>query len=709
VAELALLDELLSEARAGAPVTVLVCGEAGVGKTRFLGEVTAAARDRGTRTLAGSCAALRGGAGFAFAPFAEALRPLAAELMGGGRGTTGDVAPQLARLVAMSVDVAAPPDRPELDPLGPQAQLGLVEEVLDTLERAAAPGGLLVAIEDLHWADASSRGLFDFLSRNLHGTPVMLVGTVRTDEPSHADFQTRLAEVQRGPRATRVDLEPFGRDELSELVAGVLGRPPSAELAGRVYERSAGNAFLAEELVASNALGRAGVPASVRSLVLARMAGLTAPARDVLCLAAVAGVQVSHDLLSAAGGLTDDELLAVVRELAENHLLVANRSIDGYAFRHALTREAVYDDLLPGERRRLHRNLAQALADEPALGPPARWAVTETLAEHWFAAGEPEPALAGSVAAAHAAQDVLAVADALAHYERALDLWDRVSDAERTAGIARPQLLEQAAEAASGAGDPDLAARYVDAALEELEGSTAASTRRGLLYERRSWYLGWAGRLPESEESARRAAALVPPEPPTPERARALATHALVLVLGGRRYEEATPVATAAVEAARRAGSRKEEAHARNFLGSCLVMTSTDPEAAIHESELALAISRELGDVGEVVLASSNLADSLNRLGQHERAAAVGLEGAEVGNAVAGPAQRGGVEPGQRRRRPVPRRPLGRVRASARTSTPPPGRPVRGCLGACAHGPAPGLPRNRRCRGGGHRGRRGER
>ena len=134
----------------------------------------------------------------------------------------------------------------------------------------------------------------------------------------------------------------------------MLGHAPSAELAGQVYERSGGNAFLAEELLAARERDVL-VPGTVQSLVLARVAGLTAPARDLVRLAAVAGVRVSHGLLATASGLDDEVLLAAARELAENHLLVADRSGEGYAFRHTLTREAVYGDLLPGERQKLHR------------------------------------------------------------------------------------------------------------------------------------------------------------------------------------------------------------------------------------------------------------------------------------------------------------------------------------------------------------------
>src|ERR687898_2135680 len=274
--ELALFDELLGEARAGESVTVFVCGEAGAGKTRLVSKATAVARDGGARTLVGSCTAV-GRRSFAFAPFVEALGPLVREPASGGGDGGSPIGPSRVRLVSGPEGGAVGRESPDPGQFEVSAQLRLFEEMLDGLERAAAPGGLLVVIEDLHWADPSSRGLFEFLSRSLRGAAVVLVGTVRTDEPDDAGFLGWLAEVQRGPRAIRVDLEPFGREELTDLVEGVLGRPPSPELVGRVYERSGGNALLAEELLAAGE-GGVLVPTTVRGLVLARMAGLSAPA-----------------------------------------------------------------------------------------------------------------------------------------------------------------------------------------------------------------------------------------------------------------------------------------------------------------------------------------------------------------------------------------------------------------------------------------------
>ena len=185
--ELALLEELLGKTRAGELVTVLICGEAGAGKTRFVDEVTAAARGRGTRLLVGSCAPI-GRTSFAFAPFVEALRPVVGELTTGERRDSGrPVAPRLARLVSGPDGGAAGRDPPGPGPVGASAQLGLFEDVLATLEHAAVPTGLLVVIEDLHWADPSTRGLFDFLSRNLRGTPWRWWGRCGPMSPMMAD------------------------------------------------------------------------------------------------------------------------------------------------------------------------------------------------------------------------------------------------------------------------------------------------------------------------------------------------------------------------------------------------------------------------------------------------------------------------------------------------------------------------------------------
>jgi DNA-binding NarL/FixJ family response regulator/tetratricopeptide (TPR) repeat protein len=619
-AELRLLQEFLTERQDAPAVTALVCGEAGAGKSRLINEAVAAARDRGTRTLVGSCMMV-GGTSLALASFAEALRHMAAPDSG------EPLAPRLARLVSSSTG-PVPPDAPAVtDPLGSSSQLGLFEDVLEALEQAAVPSGLLLVIEDLHWADVSSRGLFEFLSRNLRGASVSLLGTVRTDDPDDVAFQHWVAELQRSPRLLRIDLPPLDREEVTELLAGLLGRSPEAEEAARIYERSGGNPFLAEELIAAGDQSHL-VPGTVQALVLGRVGRLTPAARDLARIAAVAGVRMGHDLLAAVGLLDSAELLAAVRELTAHHLLVADPSRSGYAFRHALTREALYQDLLPGERQQLHRAVAQALSHDATLAHG--WGAAEMLAEHWFAAGEPEHALPASIAAGDAARQVLALTDAVAHYERALELWDRVTDPETLVGLDRPVLLQRAAEVASGAGDHDLAIRHIDAAIEELQHGEEPSPLLGLLCAQRCPYLGLAGRDAELLAWTERAVALVSPDPATAGRAAVLAEHAGALVVA-ERYDDATEVATAALDVAQRAGARRPEANARAVLGVCLGYTSREPDAGIQEIEHAVAIYREIRDAEEAVFAYATLTYSLITHGRLDDAAAVADAAAEVG------------------------------------------------------------------------------
>jgi tetratricopeptide (TPR) repeat protein len=238
--------------------------------------------------------------------------------------------------------------------------------------------------------------------------------------------------------------------------------------------------------------------------------------------------------------------------------------------------------------------------------------------------------LGASVVAGDDAVEAFALPGALNHYERALMLWDRVADPQRIAGVGRSDLLARAADAASGAGEHDRAIRYVAASIGELEHVPGASEQVGSLWERKAWYLGWAGRWGEALESARCAEGLVPAEPPTPTRARVLGALTLALTLK-ESYEEAFHVAAAQLEAARRAGDRKQEGQAHMGLGVCLVKTDPAPAASIDEFEQALAIGREIGDVEAVALWSANLVDALIRLGRLDDAAATALEAADIG------------------------------------------------------------------------------
>jgi DNA-binding CsgD family transcriptional regulator/tetratricopeptide (TPR) repeat protein len=645
--EFGLLRDLLGQSGSHAPTTAVVYGEAGVGKTRLVTELVARARAEGVRTLVGGCASV-GGRALPFAPFAEALRPLSGETSVAGAETAGRpgglfVSSFLALLSSELSEgrgeTAAPAGGvPAVGLAGRVTQTRLFEDVVDELERLATPGGALLVVEDVHWADPSSRSLFDFIARNLRDAPVTLVATARNDEPPDPELSGWLAELQRGAGAVRVDLAPFTRPEVADLVEAVLGEAPAAGVADRVFERSGGNAFLAQELLAGDDAGE--VPQTVRDLLVSRVTRLSVPARRVFGLAAAAGLEVSHDVLAAASGLDPDTFEATVRELIDQRLLVVTAYRPAYAFRHALTREAAYGDLLPGERRRLHAALAGVLDPGDGKGTAPGVARAATIAEHWDAAGQVDRALRAHVRAGQAAEDVFAHADALGHFERALELWDLVDDSASIAGIDHPGLLASAAEVASAIGEDDLGIDHVSAAIAEAGASGESQTRIGLLHLRLATYLGRAGRDDDTEEALRRAVALVPSEPPSAARAEALARLATEL-MAASRYLEALPSAEAALEVAVRVGARKLEANARVAIGSSLFSTGQDIDRGIDELHQALAIGKEIDDVHEVARGAGNLSDCMIRLGRFDDAARIALEGAEAGRQ--GGAARGDV------------------------------------------------------------------
>ena len=326
------------------------------------------------------------------------------------------------------------------------------------------------------------------------------------------------------------------RSELTVLMAGIAGRVPADSIVDDVMARSEGNPFYAEELLAVRT-GTAALPESVRDAILTRVARLPESVQAVLREAALVGGTVDDRLLSAVAGRPISEIGEAVREAVAHQILVLER--DGCRFRHALAREAVYDELLPGERQRLHETTATALVAQPELagGPDhVRWAL---LAYHWGAADERPNAFAASVQAGLAARAIGALADAADHFERALRLWPNVADPEALAGIDQPGLLLDAASAAGGHGEPARAVHLAESAVALL--STAGDTeRRAAAFVRLGRYRAAAGDHSGGGAARQQAAALVADR--RPSQIQAMALVALGSQLSAEsRYVDAEP------------------------------------------------------------------------------------------------------------------------------------------------------------------------
>jgi DNA-binding CsgD family transcriptional regulator len=604
-AELAALEAALAEAREGRPAVALVGGEAGVGKTRLVGELAARAAAGGAAVGTGGGVELTAGTA-PYLAFTELLRDLARAV--GPRAwerLCAGAAPELAAVLPGAGGASGA----RVDPAARARLLGQTHELLS---EAAAAAPLVLVLEDVHWADRSTLDLAGFLVRTLREERITLIATFRSDETARRPaLRAWLAELARVDRVRRIDLEPFGEAEIAELLP-----TPDTALAASIARRSGGNAFLAEELLAAGGDER-GLPASIRDLLATRIAALPRDAQVVLRAAAAAGPRVDDELLAALVSVPD--LAEALRAAVAHHLLAAERG--RLAFRHELVREAAYAELLPGERRRLHAACARVLAEHPQLGEsPASTAAS--VARHWDAAGERERALEACLRAAAAAAGVHAPAEALALYQRALALWDEGS------GVRRLDVLERAAETAVHAGEAGLAIELLDQALA-LADATAEPVRTGMLHSQRAWY-SWVGGVFGDATYAHHASALalIPPEPPSAERARAVTDMAYTYMLDGH-MAEAREHAAEAVAVARLSGAREVEGLALNALGTTRGVLGEN-EAAVECLRAAVAIARETGGTEALGRAYVNLSSALDIAGRYEESVATALEGAAI-------------------------------------------------------------------------------
>jgi DNA-binding NarL/FixJ family response regulator len=640
-AELKVLTQALDRAASGSASTVLIGGDAGIGKSRLVAEVAVSATSAGFLVLEGGCVSLGDGGGLPFAPIVEALRRLPtilAQDTTGGLGTMDDLrssaTAELGRLVpelgsSAGRDVGTF-DRPEW------IQARIFEGLLALLRTLGERAPVALILEDLHWADGSTRDVTSFLARNARAERLLVIGTYRTDELHRRHpLRSWLPEMDRLPRVQRLELARFGRAELDAQVGAILEHAPTADLLDAVERRSEGNPFFVEELLASGAEdAEAVLPQNLRDVVLSRVTALSDASQRILGIAAVAGRLVDAELLAVVAGLPEAELEAPLREALAAQIIVHDPSSrDGaYGFRHALLAEAVYDDLLPSERRRLHAAYAAALESRPVLEGAEGASHLSALAHHASAAHEPARALRAWVGAARAAAAAYAFSEAMRAYERAIDLWDAVPADDRPSGVDAAELHHEASLAAIVAGRPDRAVDFakVSAALIDptrgLDRWAAANER----FARASWISGAQTDGLAILEST--VAALEGTEP-TPVRARVVAALAGALMLRGDN-EQAMAAAGAAIALARLAGAPEAEAHALNTLGVSTVMMGRSTEG-LRLLRDAFARTKALVDAhDDMGRAYANLSSMLLIAGEAEESLAIATEGVDWARSV---------------------------------------------------------------------------
>ncbi|MGI5346717.1 BTAD domain-containing putative transcriptional regulator [Streptomyces sp. CA-250714] len=444
-AELALAEERLAAARSGSGGALLVTGEAGIGKTRYAGEVAERAAARGFAVARGGCV---DGTAPAFWPWVQVLRSAVDEAAGG---------------LLTDGESATDPDA---------ALYERYERVVSAL--TAREGPLLITLDDLQWADVSSLQLLSHVAEAVARQPVLVLATLRPEPGDHpGPLRDTLGALARLEGASRVELKPF---TATDVAAYLRARGVGENVSQALLRRTGGNPFYLGEVLrlresegdVENAL-----PASVRDVIERRVARLPEETARLLRAAAVAGAEADADLLSAVTDLPVEDVLDALEPAVATGLLTEPPDGPDYRFGHALVREALYTGLSRRDRARLHLHIGQVL--EPML--PA--AESATLAQHFAAAarvGGAHKAVEHASAAARHATGQQAYAEAVEFWEMA------VSALPAGEGMAqRARLLTNLGQARRAVGDAAGAGRDLDAAFDLARESGDRQAVTGIL------------------------------------------------------------------------------------------------------------------------------------------------------------------------------------------------------------------------------------
>jgi len=558
--ELSLLEDALLSAMRGDGGVVIVGGEAGLGKTRLVNTLAGRARRLGCVVLTGACSEAE--LALPYLPFLEAVgNYLATTDVSEVRNRIGSAAEELAQLFPQMGRPASTGGDTT------QAKLRLFESIMLLLRDASSRHALLLILEDLQWADPATRELLDYATRRLRSSNVLVVATYRSDEMhrKHALLPT-IQGWRRNGQVELIELRPLSPEAVADMVCAIFEEGSiSHEFRDFLHERSEGNPFVLEEML-RDALDRGDIfktdkgwdrkgvaemriPNTVRDTILQRLERLGRDDVAVLSAASVMGRSFDLDSLIAVSALSEGPVLSALEASVTAQLIEEEGALGRYRFRHALTREAVYEDLVVPRRQQLHSRVADVLSSRPEHA-------AVDLANHLLMAGRYDEAVAMCVAAADAADQARAYRDAAELLERAAP---HVRDT-----VARARLLARAANSYWSNSESAKARRLLEPAIADLEAAGLMIEAAGhrILLGRCLWELM---RSDLAQEQLLKAKDTLEPEGPS----EALAL-AYVRLSGfatfDERLAEGLGYAKQAAETAERAGAGLALAWSWNFM-----------------------------------------------------------------------------------------------------------------------------------------------
>lgn len=567
--ELDLLEDALLASVRGEGQVVVVAGDAGIGKTRLAAELVRRAGKLGCVVMAGSCSEAE--LALPYLPFVEALGNFVAsssldELgprLGSARQELGHLFPQLggARADGYGGDPA-------------EARLRLFEAILTLLRIPAADHGLVLLIEDLQWVDTSTRELLDYLTRRLSDSRIMLLSTYRREEVHrHHQLLPTIHRWRRSGVATLIGLEPMSAEDVAAMVRAIFDEERvTDEFRDFMHARTEGNPFVLEEMLKAaldrrdiffspelgtwdrKALSDLQIPSTVRDTILLRVDRLTAVEAEILRAAAVLGRTFDYAIVMEVAGQGHSVVEAALHAATQHQLVEEDPTVPGrYRFRHALTQEAIYNDLSVPERERLHLAAAEALRRHPETAP-ADLAYHFMQANRW---GDAEPEC---LEAAEEAANRRGYREAAALYKR---LVPHLSDPVMQG---RVRCLQ--GSASFHAGDYGETRRHLERGIEQLEASDTA--REAAHYRLILGRCYWNQSLPEqSRQEFERVRTILESEGPSEDLAFAYVSLASLHLMDAQ-YPEALALADRGIGLATAAGADAPRIWAYNFRGSAL-------------------------------------------------------------------------------------------------------------------------------------------
>ena len=685
------LLQLIERARSGHGQTVLIAGEAGIGKSRLLSDATARLRSPDSPTppvdvltLVGRC--FEQDAAFPYAPLLDLLRAFLAmrdsDTMANFQVPMSPdfvkLLPELATFLPNAVSsLVADPE---------QEKRCLYQSFLQMFIHLSSTRPLVLIIEDLHWSDEISLDLLLYLARHVSSHPILLLLTYRSEEV-HAGLAHFLATLDRERLASELLLSRLGRDEVGTMIRSILAlpRPVDTDVLTMIAQLAEGNPFFIEEilksLVTENRVSSTQggwswkptrelqIPRSVQVAVQRRLDYLSPGARELLSLAAVAGRRFDFALLQHLTRRQEAELVQQIKELIAAQLVV-EESDEVFAFRHALTRQAVYNEMLARERKSLHRSIAETME---LLFSGSIAAHLSDLAYHFYMAGAWSKVLVYAQRAGEQAQHLDAPRSALEHFTHAIEAAHHASihvslDFYRARGQAYHMLgefeharndYEQALHLALDTGnrmaewrslldlgslwterDYEQAGSYFDRAIELARPMEDQSTLAHTLNSVGNWYanreqphealhfhqeaLGIFHRLNDRHGTAS-----------TLDLLGTTSLAAGLLPSGVTYYEQA-------IELLRALGDRQllisslgmATMRSSNYLSDTLIWLPTGNAACIHDAEEAVALARQIdwraGEAFALIFLALGLASS----GEYGRALTCGQAALEIAEEI---------------------------------------------------------------------------